>query len=1248
MEDSERMAIESRNNELLDRARNVIRELREKLVAAEARTKSEPIAIIGMAGRFPGAGASLEAFWQMIQEGRDAVRSVPAERWDGDAFYAPEAAVPGKMNTRHAAFLDDVSRFDAAFFDVTPREAITMDPQQRIFLETAWHALEDAGLPRAMVSGTDTGVFVGVHSHSADYCAMQFADPGALDGYAATGTAQDMIAGRLAYWLDLRGPSLVVNTACSSSLAAVHLACRSLRSGESSAAVAGGIHLLLSPISGVAMSQLQMLAADGHSKTFDRRADGFGRGEGCGVVILKRLADAVRNQDRVLAIIRGSAMNQDGRTNGLTAPSGLAQQRLLRRALEDSGVSAGQVGYFETHGTGTPLGDPIEVEAIAEVLGGEQRTSSCTLGSIKANIGHLEGGAGIAGLIKTVLVLRHGYLPPVANLQELNPHLAFSGSGLSIPAAGRNWPRDGRRFAGVNSFGWSGANVHVVLEEAPEEQPAAGTSNSPVLVAVSAQNSEALRALAAAFAERIEQAEAEELPSIGYTSTMRRTHHPHRIAAIGSDGHEIASALRRRAAGIDAIAEERSSPIPTPSAAGSRLKQLAESFEQGGEIDWKEIYPTPGRTVSLPQYPFQGKRYWLKPSANSVPATSTAKAPDDWFYGSEWIEKPLQTPISQQSGPAFWLLLKDCDGGFANRLAAAVRQRGDRTIVTGMPSRLTENPLHGLAGEGLSPGYIVMVAEGHATGLTRQALALAQSVVRSKRNLKLWFITHQAQRILKDSAAPQLDQAALWGFARAFGLEYPQIGGGVIDLDLADQKEAVSVINEIVESSGEDRVALRHGRRFVPRLKRLTAPPAGGQPELRQDGCYLITGAFGSIGLDIAEWLAERGARHLVLVGRRDPQKIEKPGLKERLDALRAQGISLRAEACDVSDEAQIQRLFSDIDRGPAPLYGVVHAAAGMRFDAVMEATEEDVEIAFRAKVEGARLLDRFTRNRDLDFFVLFSSLAVSIGSRNASLYAAANSCLDALAAERRASGLAGLSVQWGLWEPAALDRQGELIAGAGFISMPSAKALNALGRLMVSGADSGIIAAIDWSTLRPALELQGRGSFVAEIIEASVSLPETDVKPTTDLRNNVPVWTAELGGLPPGDRTERLLALVSAEVRAVFGMAPDDPVDENRGLFQMGMDSLMSVKLKRRLEAAMAIKLPGTLTLTYPTITALAGFLEGKVAGKPIAMRATIPAAAANRNGTETVSVSTMTEAEADAALAAELAAIQQKLGVY
>ncbi len=1253
------------HEDLLERARNVIRDLKEKLARAEARTAPDSVAIVGMAGRFPGSGEDLNAFWKMISEGGDAVRDIPPERWDNNAFYNAKAPAPGKTNMRRAAFLDEVARFDAAFFDVTPVEAVRMDPQQRIFLETAWHALEDAGMTRAELRGSDAGVFVGVHGHSADYGAMQFDDPATLDGYAATGTAHDVIAGRLAYWLDLRGPSMVIDTACSSSLVAVHLACRSLRAGDCSLAVVGGTNLILSPRTSVAMSQLQMLADDGRSKTFDSRADGFGRGEGCGVVVLKRLSDALRDQDRVLAVIRGSAINQDGRTNGLTAPSGLAQQRLIERALKEAGVSPAEIGYFEAHGTGTALGDPIEVEAIAEVMGKEERSTPCVLGSVKANIGHLEGAAGIAGLIKTVLVMQHGYLPPVAHLEELNPHLVLDGSRLTIPKRGEPWARHGRRFSSISSFGWSGTNAHVVLEEAPEQPAAASAPNLPVLVAVSAETQEALHVLGEAYAERVASVTRQELADIGHTSTARRTHHRYRVAAVASDGPAMAAALRTKAGHATKLSvnSQQRDERPLVDAAADpagHLHQLASEYERGAEIAWKEIFPDIRNTVSLPQYPFQGRQYWLASNVLSVRPQNAGKAPDDWFYEVEWTKRPLEAGEGQRNRRAVWLLVGD-SSGFVHTLAEMIRQRGDGALVVtsgpehqrtsqdlyilnGTIERGADDLFRKLAREDIHPGYVVMVADKRgAAASTKDALALAQNVIRSNADLKLWFVTQGAQAIDTSSAPGAWEQSALWGFARGFGLEHPRLAGGVIDVDRANEADAEQVVGEIVRDSVEDRVVLRNGARFVPRLRRV-APMSGSQTlKLRADGCYLVTGAFGGIGFDIAEWLADHGAQNLVLTGRRKPEEMQNPRLMERLQALRSRGVMVRAESCDVSDETQLRSLFNEIAQNGLPLRGLVHAAAAMLFASVSETSSKDVELAFRAKVEGASLLDRLSRGCGLDFFVMFSSAAVSVGSRNASLYAAANSCLNTLAADRKAAGLAALSVEWGLWEPTADHEQRELIARSGFIPMPSGRALDALGRLMVSGVGHGVVAAIDWAVLGPALTVQGKDAFVTELVNHRA--PEQKAGEQKDEA----AWLSELKRLAPKDRVERLLMLVSVEAKSVFGMPQDEPLDDQRGLADMGMDSLMTVTLQNRLQFLLGVTLSSTLVLDYPTLTALAAFLDEKLFGKADALpqAESLPDEEPGLDEAEMASIVGMSDAEMDRALEVELAAIR-KLGVH
>ncbi len=534
----------------LQRAVFALKELRSQLDALE-KARTEPVAVVGIGCRFPGA-AGPEAFWRLLCDGAHAVSEVPPERWDLREWYAAEPGTAGKMVTRWGGFLADLDQFDPLFFGIAPREAVSLDPQQRLLLEVAWEALEHAGIAPDRLAGSPAGVFVGVGPN--EY-ARQVGEPARIDSHVLTGNAVSVAAGRLAYVLGLQGPVLAVDTACSSSLVAVHLACQGLRTGECRLALAGGVNVLLAPDSTVALSEMGALSPGGRCKTFDARADGYVRGEGCGVVVLKRLSDALTDGDEILALIRGSATNHDGRSAGLTVPNGPAQESVLRAALAAARVEPGRVQYVEAHGTGTPLGDPIEVRALAAVYGpGRPGGQPLSVGSVKTNVGHLEAAAGIAGLIKVVLALRHGQIPPHLHFQEPNPHLPWKELPVAIPLRLTPWPAAGPRLAGVSSFGFSGTNAHAVLEEAP---PAAGRAAVPDrpchLLVLSARDGAALRELAARYADHLAAHPDENLADVCFTASVGRAHFAHRAAVVADS---LAQARER----LSALAEGRDEP----------------------------------------------------------------------------------------------------------------------------------------------------------------------------------------------------------------------------------------------------------------------------------------------------------------------------------------------------------------------------------------------------------------------------------------------------------------------------------------------------------------------------------------------------------------------------------------------------------------------------------------------------------------------------------------------------------------
>jgi acyl transferase domain-containing protein len=515
---------------------------------AADRFRAEPVALVGLGCRFPGGVVDAESYWRMLERGTDAVTEIPPDRWDADEYYDEEPRKPGKTDSRWGGFLDRIDRFDYDFFGISRREALNMDPQQRLSLEVAWEALENAGINPSSLAGTETGVFMGVCNFEINSTTVHH--PEDISAYTSSGTALSFIPGRISYLLDLHGPNMAIDTACSSSLVAVHQAAQALRAGECDLALAGGVNVVLSPLLMISLSQFGSVSRQGRAKTFSDVADGYVRGEGCGIVVLKRLSDAVRDGDRVLAVLRGGAVNQDGRSSGITAPNGAAQRSVLRRALRHGGVEPEQVGYVETHGTGTRLGDPIEVEALAEVYGREQG-APLYLGAVKTNIGHTEAAAGIAGLIKVVLCLQRGAIPPNVHFERLNPDISLDGTTFVVPTEMTEWTADGPRMAGVSSFGLSGTNAHLILEQAPEpaapaapSEPDTGMQRPASVLALSARSDTALAKLARRYADRLAADDGTALADLCFSANTGRAHFSHRLAATGAGGQEIAAQLR--------------------------------------------------------------------------------------------------------------------------------------------------------------------------------------------------------------------------------------------------------------------------------------------------------------------------------------------------------------------------------------------------------------------------------------------------------------------------------------------------------------------------------------------------------------------------------------------------------------------------------------------------------------------------------------------------------------------------------
>jgi acyl transferase domain-containing protein/acyl carrier protein/ubiquinone/menaquinone biosynthesis C-methylase UbiE len=524
------------------------------------KKRMEPIAIIGIGCRFPGNANSPEEFWQLLCDGVDAIREIPADRWSIQSFYDPEPGTPGKTYVRRGGFIEGIDKFDPGFFGISPREAAFMDPQQRLLLEITYEAIEDGGQTLDRLAGSRTGVFIGVSTNDYGQIQSTYDDRSSIDTHTTTGSAASIIANRLSYCFDLRGPSLALDSACSSSLVATHLACRSIWSGESDLAVAGGTNVMICPDPFIGFGKLSMLSPQGYCKAFDATGDGFVRAEGGGVVLLKPLKRALADGDPIYALIKGTAVNQDGRTNGITVPSQDAQTTMLKTACEQAGVSPEKIQYLEAHGTGTSVGDPIEANALGPTLSANRPDGSeCLIGSVKTNIGHLEAGAGIAGLIKVALSVKNGLIPPSLHFDTPNSLIDFERLKLRVPDRLMPWPENGGpRYAGVNSFGFGGTNAHILLSEGPprkkkrtanpSRQSAARLDRrtTPVLLPLSAQSPEALKSVVLRYKDFVGgQTNGSEafLHDLGYNLSQRRTHHSHRLALAVHSKEELVAHL---------------------------------------------------------------------------------------------------------------------------------------------------------------------------------------------------------------------------------------------------------------------------------------------------------------------------------------------------------------------------------------------------------------------------------------------------------------------------------------------------------------------------------------------------------------------------------------------------------------------------------------------------------------------------------------------------------------------------------
>ncbi|SDX41012.1 SDR family NAD(P)-dependent oxidoreductase [Lysobacter enzymogenes] len=1196
---------------------------RMRLAAPSARANAvEPVAIVGLAGRYPQAD-DLHAFWDNLRQGRDCIGEILADRWDHARYFDPARNRPGKTYSKWGGFLDAIDRFDPLFFNISPKEAELMDPQERLFLETAWQALEDAGYRREAVAGRKVGVYVGAMWGQYELYGVGGGEQGVPSSSFAS------IANRVSYFFDFHGPSLALDTMCSSSLTAIQLAAEDVRKSAVEMAIAGGVNLCTHPNKYLSLAQGNFAASDGRCRSFGAGGDGYVPGEGVGAVVLKPLSRALADGDRILALIRGGALNHGGKTNGYTVPNPLAQGELIGEALAAAGVPAHSIGYVEAHGTGTSLGDPIEIAGLSKgfglAAGADAQRTPCAIGSVKSNIGHLESAAGIAALSKVLLQLQHAQLAPSLHAQPANPHIDFAASAFRVQTELGEWPRPTAhpRRAGISSFGAGGANAHLIVEEYDDARPV-NDATGPQLFLLSARDRTALREYGARMLEHLRREPAQTLADIAYTSQLGRTPLAERLALIVDDRTMLAERLAqwlgqdgdtdgvfqgnpRQAQAAAALIEGEAGAAYLEMTLQRRdLDKLARLWIAGVEIDWARLHaPGAGRRVSLPTYPFQRERYWVRTAslpAAAIDASGHALAQSPMQTPAEpahalslrlqWRDSELPVSAETPRGP---LLLLDSDPALG---AALVRRLGSNQVVRVAAGAAFAQPdadlfaadladeaqarqlLQILSEQGRRPQAVVR-ADAIDTAQPAQALLALHGLLKTllgdgdSRALRVLALQRQ------DEHTATALNAGFAGYLRTLALENPKIQGKTLALAPGAETDAVAacVLAELAQPAGGEREVryLTRDERSVRQVRdaAVFAPPAG-DGAIKQQGVYLITGGLGGLGYRFAEHLALRYHARLVLSGRSPAD----PAQGARLQRLRELGGDAVYVQADVADAVQAQALAEAARARHGRIDGLIHAAGSHRDGYALHKRGVEIEAVLAAKVAGALNLDAALAGDALDLFVLFSSVAGALGNPGQCDYAYANAFLDAFAEARAERVRAGersgrsLSLAWPYWAEGGMRLDADQIERArrasGLEPLPDAQGL-ALAEALF-GAEGAV------------LPLYGAPGRVAAFVRAQFgaagegALAQTDDEAVDDAH--------ESGDALAVAALDYLKALLGEQIRL-----PPERIDAEERFEAYGVDSVMIGHLNAALERDLGA-LPKTLFYEHASIAAVAAYL--------------------------------------------------------
>lgn len=1156
----------------------------ERIPSSEEASREERFAIVGISGRYPGA-RDLTELWQALDQGRDQIRQIPESR-----------RRPGwPIERMWGSFLDEVDRFDPLFFKISPRDAQLMSPEERLFLQVAWETVESAGYGRRRLRtqhGSRCGVFVGAMYNEYPFFAVE---QGSRGHAAYAGSAPAGIANRVSYFLDLHGPSLVVDTMCSASLTALHLAVRSLQSGECELALVGGVNLCLHPNKFIQIDELKMSSSDHRCRSFGAGGDGFVPGEGVGALLLKPLSRALADSDQIHAVVLGTAINHGGKTNGYMVPNPTAQSDVVVEALRRAGVSPATIGYVEAHGTGTELGDPVELEGLTRAFataGGGLEAGSCAVGSVKSVLGHLEAAAGIAGVTKVVQQMKQRRFAASLHAELLNSNIDWARSPFRVQRQADAWPAlagaDGTplpRRACVSAFGAGGSNAHVVLEEFdPPQRVTPRRVTSPQIFVLSARNRAGLETMAARLALLLRDGEsAPGLDEVAFTLQVGRDAFRERLAIVASSHDELATALEQFARAESGIAIHGRAAEPTPSApASSDLHSLARFWVTGGEADWESRWSgVKPRTATLPGYPFAEVRCWLpaEPAAPNIEAEAKATESHATLYEKRWQPAEHATAPADRAKGGVVCLFGAGSEAVASGIARAFQgtpvvlvREGD-SIPADSSQAQTWIDLCDLAREPGAPD-----SWQARLGALQQWLTVRVAEAR-----RVLHVTSAAHSSSATRQAPRGTQLA--AIVRLLEAEVARLSARTMETDLGTQRPvaiADQILAELAVEDSPGEVSYRSGRRYVPALIQ-TAASATRTPTLRADATYLVTGGTRGLGALVARHLQERGARRLALVCASPVPKAREswddPALtvaaKSAINTVRElerRGAQVMLHGGSIAETRGLREFLGLLRATWGRIAGIVHCAgrSSTGSPAFLRKTQHEFESAFEPKLDGLHALARACESDELDFFIAFSSVSAMVPSLAAGVldYAAANASMEIYGERARMAGASKIStVAWPAWKESAISSA--VIAACekvGLGLLETQPGLAILDRLLGEQSAATLLVVPHGTSASDAEALLrvGRHSHASS------------------------GKRLERGQTPSPPRLLGWLVQVFSDELSI----PLDDLDPSATFSDLGVESVMLAELVRKIEARVQRPISPSLLLEHPTLERLSAQL--------------------------------------------------------